>query len=368
MPYDAVEIKSRTSISQVLREHGVALSRAGSELRARCPFHREKSPSFSVNEGKGVYVCFGCGRRGDVVSFVQQYREVSFVEALAYLAQRTGAQETRADFGRVAAPEPREVSRPAGVAELWSRCVGVGHDRGVVAWLRARGLDPRLVEEHDLARTLPVGKLPRWIPPEWPQRGGYRLVVPVFDESGALATVRVRSVFRRADPKTRAVLGHTQGQAVIVDRLGRWLLTGSDRARSVVRRVGLYVAEGEPDFLTLATMTPERAWKPRRRGDGHPAVFGIFQTAWCDEIARRIPEGTAVTIWPHRDPAREGDLGAGYRYAHQVRESLQRCGLRDEQIRWVELTKATDVNELHLMALERGRPPRVRSVAMSEAA
>ncbi|MFN7975662.1 MAG: hypothetical protein U0166_25540 [Acidobacteriota bacterium] len=121
---------------------------------------------------------------------------------------------------------------------------------------------------------------------------------------------------------------------------------------------------GEPDFLTLATLTPNNGWAPRKRGDRHPAVIGLFQTAWCDGIARRLPRRTTVTIWPHVDPPAPDGLGAGPRYACQVRDSLKSCGFADEQVRWVELTTATDVNELHLMAQRRGRPPRVAPVVM----
>ncbi|MFN7971283.1 MAG: CHC2 zinc finger domain-containing protein [Acidobacteriota bacterium] len=365
MPFDVVEIKKRTSIAEVFAEHGVALARAGRELLGRCPFHQDDRPSLNVSESKQLWVCFGCGKKGDVVSLVMELLDLPFVAALELLARRANAPATTADFGRSPIQiATRAVTRPPGVVELWRRCVGVTRDRGIVEWLHSRGLDAKLVEAHDLARTVPPGRrLPEWLPRAW-VRNGYRLVLPVFDGEGTLTTVRVRSVFRRADPKTRAVLGHTQGRAVMADRLGAWMLSGDERARAIVERVGVYVAEGEPDFLTLATLTPARGWVPRVRGDGHPAVLGIFQTAWCDAIAQRIPAQAIVTIWPHVDPPGRQGVGAGDRYAYEVRESLRRGGFDVGYIRWVELTTATDVNELHLMALRRGRSPDVLTMPM----
>jgi len=63
----------------------VDLRRSGTEFVALCPFHTEKTPSFSVNEDKGVYHCFGCGEGGDVISFIEKIEGVDFKAALAHL-------------------------------------------------------------------------------------------------------------------------------------------------------------------------------------------------------------------------------------------------------------------------------------------
>ena len=55
-----------------------------------CPFHNEKSPSFSVSESKQMYHCFGCGVGGNVFTFIMEYENYTFVEALKYLAERVG--------------------------------------------------------------------------------------------------------------------------------------------------------------------------------------------------------------------------------------------------------------------------------------
>lgn len=87
-PEDLVEeIRQRNDIVDVISEH-VKLKRTGSNYMGLCPFHNEKSPSFSVSGQKQMYHCFGCGVGGNVFTFVMEYENYSFVEALKYLAER----------------------------------------------------------------------------------------------------------------------------------------------------------------------------------------------------------------------------------------------------------------------------------------
>ena len=83
------EVRSRNNIVDVISAY-VKLKRSGSNLFGLCPFHSEKSPSFSVSPSKQIYYCFGCGAGGNVVSFVMQYENCSFQEALQMLADRAG--------------------------------------------------------------------------------------------------------------------------------------------------------------------------------------------------------------------------------------------------------------------------------------
>ncbi|MGB1248479.1 MAG: CHC2 zinc finger domain-containing protein, partial [Chitinophagales bacterium] len=66
----------------------ITLKRAGSNYKANCPFHNEKTPSFVVSPAKGIYKCFGCGQAGNSVKFVMEHEQMSYVEALKYLAQK----------------------------------------------------------------------------------------------------------------------------------------------------------------------------------------------------------------------------------------------------------------------------------------
>lgn len=70
----------------------VSLKKRGANYVACCPFHHEKTPSFSVSPTKGVYKCFGCGKAGSVVGFVMEHEQMSYVEALKYLGQKYGIE------------------------------------------------------------------------------------------------------------------------------------------------------------------------------------------------------------------------------------------------------------------------------------
>ncbi len=83
------EIKQKVDVAEIVGER-VTLKKAGRNLKGLCPFHSEKTPSFMVSPERQSYKCFGCGRGGDVYSFLQEYEGMSFLETLEYLAKRTG--------------------------------------------------------------------------------------------------------------------------------------------------------------------------------------------------------------------------------------------------------------------------------------
>src|ERR1700722_15414794 len=84
------QLKSSVDIVKVIGEH-VRLRKSGvSRYTGLCPFHNEKTPSFSVHAGHQFYKCFGCGASGDVLKFVMEVEHVSFPEALKLLAERNG--------------------------------------------------------------------------------------------------------------------------------------------------------------------------------------------------------------------------------------------------------------------------------------
>lgn len=88
--HDLIErIRASTNIVELIGGY-LRLRKQGQNFVALCPFHSEKTPSFSVNEGRQIFKCFGCGKGGDIFSFVQEIENLSFPEAVAFLAQRCG--------------------------------------------------------------------------------------------------------------------------------------------------------------------------------------------------------------------------------------------------------------------------------------
>lgn len=82
------EIRSRNDIAEVIAECGVRLTQVGSNYKALCPFHQEKTPSFSVSAEKQIFNCFGCNTGGNVISFLQKHEGKTFIEAIEWLAER----------------------------------------------------------------------------------------------------------------------------------------------------------------------------------------------------------------------------------------------------------------------------------------
>jgi len=94
----AVEkIKERLNIVDLLGSY-IKLEKAGKNMKARCPFHNEKTPSFFVSPDRDSYYCFGCGAKGDIFTFVQEFEGVDFFGALKMLAERTGVILERGSF------------------------------------------------------------------------------------------------------------------------------------------------------------------------------------------------------------------------------------------------------------------------------
>ncbi|WP_276870453.1 DNA primase [Lactococcus taiwanensis] len=89
------ELKTSVNIADLISQY-VALSRNGKNYLGLCPFHSEKTPSFNVNAEKGFYHCFGCGKSGDAIEFLKEYKQIGFVDAVKELADFAGIQ---IDFG-----------------------------------------------------------------------------------------------------------------------------------------------------------------------------------------------------------------------------------------------------------------------------
>jgi DNA primase len=145
------ELRARTVLSGVISP-SVKLLRAGREWKACCPFHNEKTPSFTVNDDKGFYHCFGCGAHGDAIRFLTDHRGMPFMDAVKDLAARAGMD--------VPAPDPQAKERAdraasltdvmASVASWYSEQLNGLSGSGARDYLKRRGIDADTIQRFGL--------------------------------------------------------------------------------------------------------------------------------------------------------------------------------------------------------------------------
>ena len=93
------EVRMKNDIVDVISGY-VRLQKKGSSYFGLCPFHNEKSPSFSVSPGKQMYYCFGCGAGGNVFTFIMEYENFTYIEAVKYLAERAGVKLPEGEYSK----------------------------------------------------------------------------------------------------------------------------------------------------------------------------------------------------------------------------------------------------------------------------
>jgi len=145
-------IRERVDIVELVREYVPALKKAGRTWKACCPFHGEKTPSFTVNQEKGLFYCFGCQTGGDAFAFVMKLEGLSFNEAAEKLAQRAGVEwKPRASLSKDET-ERQEIKRALEFARSFYHktlltAPGAARAR---EYLSKRGLKPETVEKFAL--------------------------------------------------------------------------------------------------------------------------------------------------------------------------------------------------------------------------
>ena len=346
---DALDVAHALGMPPAKSERVLAQCPAcGAEGRSR---KEPRRPPVDVNRGKGAWHCKACNVGGGVLDLAAYrlerapFRDLSatgkdrvhdwFSDRFGLPARRGGVAV--APSARQVAPMPKRAPRPeqppvrppaAEVAAVWSGCREVTQDAEVAGWLASRAIGAERVMELELAKALPkdAAVLPAWAAlgtPERPETArswavlGYRCLVPLYDASGALVSLRARSVTGgapKAVPPTGNHLAPPVHYAVrglvMANPVGRRVLQGG-RAPNwwpSGKPLVVWVAEGETDFLAIASQwtidDPE-----------HPAVFGVESGAWVPEIAARIPFGSVVVVATDDDPA-------GEKYAAKVIETL----------------------------------------------
>jgi len=174
---DIAAVRNATDIVAVISEH-VQLKRVGRRWQGLCPFHQEKSGSFSVNAEEKLYYCFGCGAKGDVITFVREVEHLDFVGAVEKLASKSGVTLRYTDEVQNEGRKRRTKLLDAVTkASVWyhDRLLSSPDAAAARGYLRSRGLDG------DDVRTFGIG----WAPEGWDELAR-ALKVPddVFVEAG----------------------------------------------------------------------------------------------------------------------------------------------------------------------------------------
>ena len=205
-PEEIAQVRAATDIVALIGEQ-VALKKAGRRWTGLCPFHNEKSPSFSVNAEEGLYYCFGCQKSGDAISFVRETHGLEFIDSVRYLADKAGVvlhEDENASEGR------RDRSQ---ILEAIDKAVDFYHHLlltspeagGARHYLRERGYNGEVVREFRLG----------WAPDDWDRLAKHLTVNDEILERSGLGFLnrrgrqqdflRARIVFPIMDPSGRPI-------------------------------------------------------------------------------------------------------------------------------------------------------------------
>ena len=260
------EFKARLPLVDIVARH-VRLIRRGREHLGLCPFHQEKTPSFTVSEGKGFYHCFGCGQHGNAIDFVMALEGLDFSQAVQRLAELTGLPAPRRGGEAAPAVDQTLYAANAAATRWFAGRLESASGAAAAAYLAGRGLDQETIlrfglgyapddrtalkralqaEGYPEASLLEAGLLIR------PEDGGpsydrfrQRVIFPIHDRRG-----RVVGFGGRALGEARAKYLNTADTPLF--HKGE-LLYGLALARPAVRERGtVIVAEGYMDVIALA--------------------------------------------------------------------------------------------------------------------
>ena len=298
---DLEAVRERTDLVKLVSQY-LQLRRAGHDsMVGLCPFHTEKTPSFSVSPSKGVYHCFGCGTGGDAVRFLQQVENLTFVEAVERLAKEAGvtlryegdsAAERRAASRRQALHRANEEA-----AALYHRVLLEGREGADArAYLAARGIGREAVEAFQVgyAPGYPdflLRRLSRRFSPEVLLEAGLaardaeggvrdrfrgRITFPVHDLSGKAVGFGARIL--PTDPRAEGQAKYVNTAETPIYRKQE-LLYNLHRARGAITRTGeAVVVEGYTDVIALWQAGIEHAVATcgTAVGEGHFRLLSRF--------------------------------------------------------------------------------------------
>ncbi len=263
----AYTVKTSTDIVRVVGEYVRLKKASGSRYTGLCPFHQEKTPSFSVHGQFQIYKCFGCGASGDVIKFVQEMDRLTFPEAVRKLAEKAGIP-----IPKYRSPEndPQAKLRAqlfemhAKAAEFFRGQLEGADGSPARAYLKKRALAPEMVREFGLGFAPGNGQaLTRLFAKDFPEeailasglilkrddgsgnfdRFRHRLIFPIQNEAGKVIAFGGRALRDEDQPK------YLNSSETPIYRKSRVLYNGH-RARDTMRREGMVVlVEGYMDAI-----------------------------------------------------------------------------------------------------------------------
>ncbi len=362
------EIKARLDLVDLIGEY-VELRRSGKNYIAHCPFHDDRTPSFVVFPESQYWKCFGCGKSGDIFTFVQEKENLDFREALRMLARRAGVAlrtapaatepyealrhllEEAATFFRHQLRTPRgrqayDYIRGRGISDATLEAFGLGYAppgyETLLHYFRQQG---RSIEELLAAGLITRREAEDGGPPRVFDRFRHRLMFPIRDHRGRMAGFGARTLDPDGVPK---YLNSPQGPLFDKSRL----LYGLDKAQRAIRQRGLAViVEGYMDVIALHQA-------------GHAYAVAPMGTALTEHHLRLLKRYTR-TIVLALDPDAAGQravlrsLEVAQRAAEYLDPVLDARGFLhyeqrlDVQLRVVTLPEGLDPDELIQQAPER---------------
>jgi DNA primase len=268
------DLLSRVDIVDVVDRH-VKLKRAGSNFVACCPFHSEKSPSFTVSPTKQFYHCFGCGAHGTAVGFLMEYNGLGFVDAIKELAQSVGMTVPEVQ------PDPASQRRAEAAEDLHGVMLKAAQyyraqlreAPHAIAYLKRRGLSG------EIAKRFGIGYAP----------DGWQNLEPVFPDYGAKALLSTGLVKVNEDNR-RYDLFRDRIMFPIVDMRG-----------NVIGFGGRVLGEGEPKYLN----SPETPIFEKGR-----ELYGLYQARMAIRKA-----GCVVVVEGYMDVVALAQHGIDYAVA-----------------------------------------------------
>lgn len=142
------EIKDKSDIVSIIGDYVHSLKRSGKNWIGLCPFHNDKSPSFSVSEDYGMYKCFACGESGDIIKFIEKIENISFSESVLFLAKRSGIT-VEIDGSRESSSKNKEIliSFNDRVVKLFQHfLLEMKEGESALQYLEMRGIDRNIIE------------------------------------------------------------------------------------------------------------------------------------------------------------------------------------------------------------------------------